>query len=191
MNNWFECKIKYCKPDSKGKSSKVSETYLVDAMTFSEAEDRVTREVTPFISGDFNILGMKKASVNEIFPNEEGDRWYRCKVYFIVIDEVKATEKRCASTILVFGADIDNAWQHLTEALKDSVSDYEVVSVTETPIVDIFPFSEQETPIVHRQQREEAQASISAGSEAQAQDDSRSQTEAEEEAAADSASSAE
>ena len=119
----------------------VSETYLVDAISFAEAEERVSNEVAPFVRGEFHIVGMKKAQVNEIFPNEEGDRWFRCKVAFITIDEVKGTEKRVNSTILVFGNDIDNAWNHLNEALADTVSDYEVPSIQETNIVDIFPFA--------------------------------------------------
>ena len=100
MNNWFECKIKYEKLDDKGKGKKVTETYLVDALTFSEAEERISKQVAPFMTGDFSISGMKKAGINEIFPNEEGDRWYKCKVSFISIDEVNAKEKKITSYIL-------------------------------------------------------------------------------------------
>ena len=130
MSNWFECKVKYGKVDSTGKAKRVSETYLVDAISFAEAEERISREVAPYVTGEFAIAGLKKATVNEIFPHEEGDRWFRCKVVFISVDEVKGTEKRISSTILVFGSDIDSAWKHLTESLKD------------TTIMDIFPYSE-------------------------------------------------
>ncbi len=142
MSNWFECKVKYGKVDATGKAKRVSETYLVDAISFAEAEERISREVAPFVNGDFQITGLKKAQVNEIFPHEEGDRWFRCKVAFITVDEVKGTEKRISSTILVFGADIDNAWNHLRDALADSMSDYEVASIADTTIIDIFPYSE-------------------------------------------------
>lgn len=144
MSNWFECKVKYGKVDSTGKAKRVSETYLVDAISFAEAEERISREVAPFVNGEFAIAGLKKASVNEIFPHEEGDRWYRCKVVFISVDEVKGTEKRISSTILVFGSDIDNAWKHLNEALSDTMSDFEVASIADTTIIDIFPYSETE-----------------------------------------------
>lgn len=142
MSNWFECKVKYGKVDSTGKAKRVSETYLVDAISFAEAEERISKEVAPFVTGEFAIAGLKKAQVNEIFPHEEGDRWFRCKVLFISIDEVKGSEKRISSTILVFGSDIDNAWNHLNEALKDTMSDYEVASIADTNIMDIFPYSE-------------------------------------------------
>lgn len=144
MSNWFECKVKYGKVDATGKAKRVSETYLVDAVSFAEAEERISREVAPFVTGEFSIAGLKKAQVNEIFAHEEGDRWFRCKVVFITVDEVKGTEKRISSTILVFGSDIDNAWQHLKEALKDTMSDYEVASIADTTIMDIFPYSESE-----------------------------------------------
>ena len=142
MSNWFECKVKYGKVDSTGKAKRVSETYLVDAISFAEAEERISREVAPYVTGEFAIAGLKKASVNEIFAHEEGDRWFRCKVVFVSIDEVKGTEKRISSTILVFGSDIDNAWKHLNEALKDTMSDYEVASIADTTIMDIVPYSE-------------------------------------------------
>ena len=140
MNNWFECKIRYEKLDDKGKGKKVTETYLVDALSFSEAEERISKEVAPFMSGEFSISGIKKAGINEIFPNDEGDRWYKCKVNFISIDEVKATEKKITSTILVLGSNIKEACEHLEKALKDTMSDYEVPAITETPIMDIFPY---------------------------------------------------
>jgi len=141
MNNWFECKIRYEKLDDKGKGKKVTETYLVDALSFSEAEVRISKEVTPFMSGEFSISGIKKAGINEIFQEVEGDRWYKCKVNFISIDEVKATEKKITSNMLVLGSNIKEAWDNLESALKDTMSDYEVPSITETSIMDIFPYT--------------------------------------------------
>ena len=140
MSNWFECKVKYSKVDEKGVSKRVTDTYLVDALSFSEAESRVIEELKPFIKGEFNILGMKMAAVNEIYPCDEGDRWYKCKVSFITVDEVKGTEKKVSSNILVFGSDIASAWTNLNKALADTMADYEVTIIAETPIVDIFPY---------------------------------------------------
>lgn len=144
MNNWFECKIKYEKMDDKGKGKKVSETYLVDALTFSEAETRICKEVAPFMTGEFSVAGIKKAGINEIFPSEEGDRWYKCKMSFVSIDEVDAKERRVASTVLVLGSDIKEAWDNLATAMKDSMADYDVSSITETQIMDIFPYTVEE-----------------------------------------------
>jgi len=144
MNSWFECKIRYEKLDDKGKGKKVTEAYLVDALSFSEAEERISKEIAPFMSGEFTISGIKKAGINEIFPNDEGDRWYKCKVNFISIDEVSAKEKKIASNMLVLGSTIKDAWEHLATALKDTMSDYEVPAITETLIMDIFPYKVEE-----------------------------------------------
>ncbi len=145
MNNWFECKIRYEKLDDKGKGKKVTETYLVDALSFSEVEERISKEVAPYISGDFSISGIKKAGINEIFPSDEGDRWYKCKVNFVSIDEVNAKEKKITSNILVLGSTIESAWDNLTIALKDTMSDYVVPTITETTIMDIFPYSVEDS----------------------------------------------
>lgn len=144
MNNWFECKIRYEKEDEKGRGKKVTETYLVDALSFSEAEERITKEITPYLNSDFSILGIKKAAINEIFPNSEGDRWYKCKVNFVSIDEVNATEKKIASNMLVLASDINGAWEHLQSAMKDTMSDYDVPVISETTIMDIFPYTVDE-----------------------------------------------
>lgn len=140
MNNWFECKVKYNKADDQGLTRRVTETYLVDALSFSEAENRIIEERTPYIKGDFSIIGMKKAGINEIYPHEEGDRWFKCKVVFVTVDEVNAKEKKVSTTILVFGSDILSAWNNLKEDLSDTMTDYTVPAIVETSIDDIYPY---------------------------------------------------
>ncbi len=136
---WFDCKVVYYKEDDKGKRKRVTESYLVEAFNFSQAEDRISEQVAPFILGEFTVNGLRKASINEIFPNNEGDKLYKCKVSFMSIDEVSAKEKKINSIILVFGTDLANALEHLTDNLKECMDVYEVVSITETPYLDIFP----------------------------------------------------
>ena len=77
MHNWFQCKIKYEKNAEDGGVIKVSEAYLVDALSFTEAEERINEEMRPFISGEFLVSDLKRAKINELFTNENGDRWYR------------------------------------------------------------------------------------------------------------------
>ena len=89
MHNWFQCKIKYEKNAEDGGVIKVSEAYLVDALSFTEAEERINEEMRPFISGEFLVSDIKRAKINELFTNENGDRWYRAKVNFISLDEEK------------------------------------------------------------------------------------------------------
>lgn len=140
MHNWFECKIKYEKNAGDGKIMNVNESYLVDAMSFTEAEERITREMRPFISGEFTVANIKRARISELFTNENGDKWYRCKVFFISLDEEKGTEKRVSVTMMVQASTVKEAWDGLQEGMKGSMADYEVASITETPIMDVYKY---------------------------------------------------
>jgi len=140
MHNWFECKIKYEKTAEEGKIVKVNEAYLVDALTFSEAEERINKEMEPFISGEFSVSNIRRARINEMFFNENGDKWYRCKVFFISIDEEKGIEKRIATTMMVQANDVKEAWDGLHEGMKGSMADYSVAAITETTIMDVYKY---------------------------------------------------
>ena len=103
MYNWFECKIRYEKLTENGITKKVTEPYLVDALSFTEAESRIIEEITPFISGEFTVADIKRANYSEIFPSdaEADDKWFKCKLYFITLDEKSGVEKKSATNILV------------------------------------------------------------------------------------------
>ena len=94
MHTWFQCKVKYERNVDDGSIAKVSETYLIDALSFTEAEERINEEMKPYISGDFMVTDIKRAKINELFENESGDRWYRSKVNFVSLDEEKGIEKK-------------------------------------------------------------------------------------------------
>ena len=140
MHNWFECKIKYEKTAEEGKIVKVNEAYLVDALTFSEAEERINKEMEPFISGEFSVSNIRRARINEMFFNENGDKWYRCKVFFITLDEEKGIEKKIATTMMVQANDVKEAWDGLNEGMKGSMADYQVAAITETTIMDVYKY---------------------------------------------------
>ncbi len=146
MNNWFEVKVKYEKIDERGAVKKVSEPYLVDALTFTEAEARAIKELEPYLNGEFIISNIARANYTDLFAFDEGDRWFKCKIAYISIDEEKGTEKRKASYVLVQANDVKQAWDHLTKAMSDSIVDYEVNSIQETMIMDVFPFSADAVP---------------------------------------------
>lgn len=140
MHSWFECKIKYEKTAEEGKIVKVNESYLLDALTFTEAEERINKEMEPFISGEFTVANIRRARINEMFFNEEGDKWYRCKVFFISLDEEKGVEKKIASTMMVQAGDIKDAWDTLTKGMSGSMADYQVAAITETTIMDVYKY---------------------------------------------------
>lgn len=142
MHNWFTCKIRYGKTMENGMNKKVTEPYLVDALSFTEAESRIIEEMTPFISGEFEVAGVAKANYNELFPSEEesADRWFKCKLWFITLDEKSGAEKRTASNVLVQASDLRDAIKKLDEGMKDTMADYVIASVSETAIMDVYPY---------------------------------------------------
>lgn len=142
MHNWFECKIRYDKIMENGMNKTVTEPYLVDALSFTEAESRIIEEMTPFISGEFTVSDIKRARYTELFESSEesADRWYKCKIYFITLDEKSGAEKKTAANILVQAADLRDAVKKLDEGMKGSMADYVIASVTETLIMDVYPY---------------------------------------------------
>ena len=142
MHTWFEGKIRYEKVAENGMNKKVTEPYLVDALSFTEAEARLIEEVTPFITGEFTVTDIKRANYSEIFPSDEeaADKWYKCKLYFITIDEKSGAEKKTATNILVQAADLRDAVKKLDEGMKGTMADYVIVSVAETAIMDVYPY---------------------------------------------------
>lgn len=146
MHTWFECKIRYEKVMENGMQKRVTEPYLVDALSFTEAEARIIEEMTPFISGEFVVFDINRANYSELFPSndEQDDRWFKCKLVFITLDEKSGAEKRTSTNVLVQASDLDRAKKNLDEAMKETMVYYQVPSVTETAIMDIYPYTAPE-----------------------------------------------
>ena len=139
--NWFECKVSYEKMMENGIQKKVTEPYLVDALSFTEAEARIIEEMKPFISGEFIVTDIKRARITDLFFNESGDRYYKFKVFFISLDETSGTEKKTAAQMLAQASDIKEAIAVLENGMKGTLADYVIASVSETLIMDVFPFT--------------------------------------------------
>ena len=141
MHNWFECKISYEKTMEDGSQKKVAEPYLVDAISFTEAEMRIIKEMRPFISGEFMVMDIKRARYSEIFFNANGDRYYRSKINLITLDEKSGVEKKTAVQMLAQASSIQDAIRMIESGMKGTLSDYEIASITETALMDVFPFA--------------------------------------------------
>lgn len=139
MALWFECKVRYERMTENGMVKKVNEPYLVDALSFTEAETRIIEKITPYISGDFTISAVKKTRISEIFFDDSGDKYYMVKVNFISLDEKSGVEKKSANFMLVQASDFPGALAKFQEGMKGTLADYEISSITETPIMDVFP----------------------------------------------------
>ena len=142
MHTWFECKIRYEKTMENGMVKKVNEPYLVDALSFTEAEARIIEEISPFVSGEFTVSDIKRANYSELFPSEEeaADKWFKCKLVFIMLDEKSGAEKKTSTQVLVQAADLRDAVKKLDEGMKGTMADYQIAMVSETPIMDVYPF---------------------------------------------------
>lgn len=140
MNTWFSVRVMYDKVDEQGKDVKAKEVYLIDALSFTEAEARAIGELTPYISGEMRVTAMKIEDIAEIFntDDEAADRWYRVKAVFIQLDEKTLKQKKRAQISLVKGKSTEDATNRFHEGMKGTMADYEIHTVSETQFVDVF-----------------------------------------------------
>lgn len=142
MITYFECKIRYEKVMENGINKKVTEPYLVDALSFTEAESRIIEEMTPFINGEFTVSDIKRASYSELFfsDDEEDDKWFKCKLCFITLDEKSGAEKKTSTNVLVQASDLRKAIKNLDNGMKGTLADYSIAAISETAIMDVFKY---------------------------------------------------
>ncbi|WP_159522935.1 DUF4494 domain-containing protein [Sunxiuqinia indica] len=142
---WFEVKVKYVKVDQDGRERKVSEWYLIDAVSFTDAEKRMIEQMQQLVrGGEFQIDNIKKSNIIEIFPHDDGEFWFKAKVSLVTIDEKAGKEKKINNYFLVAADDLKQAQQRLEKGLS-----YVLVPIMETalalsPIVDVFPYFKDE-----------------------------------------------
>ena len=143
---WFECKIAYEKVMEDGLQKKVKENYVVDALSFTEAESRIMEEMSSYISGEFTIEDIKIASYKEIFFSEEemADKWYKAKLQFITIDEKTEEEKRSNVNYLVQAGTLKGAVNNIESVMGTTMIDYVIATVAETTLMDVFEYAKKE-----------------------------------------------
>lgn len=146
MATWFECKVRYDKLQENGTAvKKVTETFLVDALSFTEAESRIIEERTPYISGDFSVSAVKRTKIQEIFYDDAGDKWYLVKWLFVTLDDKPAAagkppvEKKVSVLSLVQASEFADALNAFMEQMKGTLYDFEIAQINETQILDVYP----------------------------------------------------
>lgn len=143
MTQYFECKVRYDKTMEDGQIKRVTETYMVDALSFTEAEMRFLDEITPYLSGESEVSVVKKVKLAEIVRSTDAqdDRYYKAKIVYITLDEKTGVEKRAVISVLIQAKDLKTALAYLENGARDIVGcDWEVTSIAETPILDVFPY---------------------------------------------------
>lgn len=143
MQNWYEGVIRYEKVTEEGKVNKVNELYLVNALSATECEARLIEEMTPFITGEFAVKSVKESNYSELFLSEEeaADRYFKCKLIFITLDEKSGKESKTSTRILVQAADLRDAVKKLDEGMKGTMAAYQICSVVETAIMDVYLYN--------------------------------------------------
>ena len=139
-STWFECKIRYEKTMEDGSQKKVTELYVVDALSFTEAEASIIEEMSSYISGEFEVKDIKKAAYGDIFFSDSpsADRWYKTKLQFITIDDKTEKEKKSNVNYLVHGSTLPGAVKSIDEVMGGTMIDYVIASIAETQIMDVF-----------------------------------------------------
>ena len=145
---WFNCRIRYEKTAESGATKRVNEQYLVDALSFTEAEARITEQMMPFMSGEFQVTAIALVTLGEVFASDCADdtKWYKVRVAFIALDEKSGAERRTRQHMMVAADSTEHAERRLREHMRGMLGDYEVEAVVETPVVDVYFYAaERET----------------------------------------------
>ena len=156
--NWFETKIRYEKMMDDGKQKMVTELYVVDALSFTEAEVSIIEEMSSYISGEFKVTGISQSTYGEIFFSDidTDDRFFKVKLQFITIDEKTEKEKRSNVIYLVQAHTLQQAVKNIEEVMSSTMIDYAIVAVQETQIMDVFEHNaEKKTEIDAKPEYEE------------------------------------
>ncbi len=143
MNSWFTVKVKYTRQLENGTFKRVSEPYLLAAMSFTDAEARIYEELGSRIRGEFNVVGIARTELHDIFVYDDADTWYKCKITYEKMDEDGEKNKKISQQFLVSAHSVKDAFDRMQESLGAYMIDFEIPSITVSPIVEIFPFNDE------------------------------------------------
>ncbi len=174
MATWYECKFKYNREDQNGGFTTITEVYLIDAVSFTDAETRVYQEIGSNYQ-EFILVSVKKYRLHELVYKEDAFKWYKCKVGITTLDEKSGKERKSKQTILVSGNSVKDAYDAVEELFADSVSDYEILDIVTTSIVEVMPYFEDqevvnEEEIANNVQEEEISEDMVASDEEASQE---------------------
>ncbi|PSL01467.1 DUF4494 domain-containing protein [Cecembia rubra] len=148
MRIWFLCKVKYAKENEQGLLKNVSEQYLVDAVSFTEAEARIYDMLGSTIRGDFQVTNISKSNFVDVFPYDDIDIWHKCKITYVVADADSGKEKKVTQYMLVTAHDVKEAYDRIHESLSNMLVTFRVPDITESPIVEVFPYERDDEELL-------------------------------------------
>ncbi len=147
MNSWFKVKVKYTKQLESGSFKRVSEPYLLSATTFTDAEARIYEELGTFIRGEFTVMGISREEIQDIFQYDDAETWFMCKVSYDNIDEDTDKKKTLTQKFLVSAKTVKESYERIEESLATLMVDFQITSIIASPIVEIFPYKEEEVAL--------------------------------------------
>jgi hypothetical protein len=148
MQTWFESKVKYMKVSESGKENMVTENFLLDAVSFTDAETRMIKQMQEMVKkGEFSVIDIKKSKIAEVFPFDDGEWWFKVTINLVTIDEEAGREKKLRTYYLIMADDINEVLKRLDESLSYLVIPYVVTAVAVSTIVDVFPYVPAESMI--------------------------------------------
>jgi len=148
MRTWFLCKVKYAKENEQGLLKNVSEQYLVDAVSFTEAEARIYDMLGSTIRGDFQVTNISKSNFVDVFPYDDIDIWHKCKITYVVADADSGKEKKVTQYMLVTAHDVKEAYERIHECLSNMLVTFRVPDITESAIVEVFPYERDDEELL-------------------------------------------
>ncbi|UKN02581.1 DUF4494 domain-containing protein [Paracrocinitomix mangrovi] len=140
MNTWYTIKVKFTKEFTDGTLKRVTEPYLVNSMSFTEAEARIYKEVGEYIRGEFLVTSIAKTDFQDIFQYDDSDVWYKAKVSYVTEDADSGKEKKINHNYLVNAVNIKEAYERIEESLKGLMATIEITNITKTPLMEIYPY---------------------------------------------------
>jgi hypothetical protein len=139
-NTWFTVRTRFTKQMPNGTFKRVTEPYLLSAISFSDAEARIYEELGSTIRGEFVVLSITRTEIHDIFAYDDADVWYKAVISYDKMDDEGDKKKKIKQTFLVSAESVKEANDRIVENLSTLMIDYTIDGVTVTPLVDIFPF---------------------------------------------------
>lgn len=140
MQTWYECKVKYLKIDQGGFERKVNDNYLIDAVSYTDAETRIYDIMKELTRGDFQVMNIKRSNISEVISPDNGEWWYKAKISFVSIDEEKGKEKKISNYVIIMADDINDALKQLEKGLEYMLVPYVCTAIQLSTIADVFPY---------------------------------------------------
>ena len=138
---WYQVKVKYDKMQDNGCMKQVTDVYVVDALSFTEAEARIAEHVQPYISGEFQVTDIKRANYSEVWEEQAAFYWFEAQLEFITINEATGAEKRTKQRMLVQADNLQGAMNAVGKNMRGTMTDFDEVCIKATPIVEVVKYN--------------------------------------------------